>query len=93
MLSKRLIDVHRLSPAIIARINSSLNQKLPSLYQRQHLHLATRRLKWISAEEAKRVAPVAVGAKSGHPDDPTVNTADSYYDGSPEKGDKCFESQ
>lgn len=54
----------------------------------RQLHTAPRRLKWLSSEEAKRrVAPVAVGTRAGHPDDPTVNTGDIEYLGSPNKGD------
>lgn len=54
---------------------------------RRQFHLDLRRHKWLSKEEAKLIAEVAVGSRGGHPEDPEKNTNDTPYYGHPDKGD------
>jgi hypothetical protein len=76
MFGRRLLDLNRLSPALIRRI-----------------HLAPRLLKWLSAEEAKRVTPIAIGPRHGHLQDPEINTFDYPYYGTPGKGEMIKKSK
>lgn len=72
MFGRRLVELNRLSSV---------------LTRRQRIHLASRLLKWVSAEETKRISPIAVGSRHGHPEDPEINTFDVPYYGTPGKGD------
>ncbi|KAI6183561.1 hypothetical protein M3Y97_00502000 [Aphelenchoides bicaudatus] len=62
-------------------------QLLNAFASNRRLHLSALRSKWLTAEEAKRVAEIPVGSRGGHPEDPDKNTNDVPYMGSPEKGD------
>jgi hypothetical protein len=62
-------------------------QLLAAFASNRRLHLSTYQSKWLTAEEAKRVADIPVGSRGGHPEDPEKNTSDTPYYGSPDKGD------
>ena len=62
-------------------------QLFTALASNRQLHLSAFQSKWLTAEEAKRVAEIPVGTRGGHPEDPEKNTNDTPYYGSPEKGD------
>jgi hypothetical protein len=68
-------------------------QLLTAFAANRQLHLSALQSKWITAEEAKRVAEVPVGSRGGHPEDPDKNTNDTPYYGTPEKGDKIPKSK